>query len=76
MVLKLFSGSSLKLLNNLRRQRIIVAQLEKIFPIVVVVRRNFYAVAPVVVIVFAYPKLNRLCYVSKVIKTAVHKLLV
>ena len=66
-VLKLLCGCVFELLDNLVDKRIIIAQLEKIAPIFIVVRRLFYAIAVFVVVLFAYTELDRLCYIAKVV---------
>ena len=80
MVLKLFGGGVFELLDNLLYQRIVVAQLEEIAPVVIAIGvargRNLYPVSTFVVIVLTYPKLNGFSYVAEIIKFAVQKILI
>jgi hypothetical protein len=68
MVFELFGRSRFKLLYNLFYQRIIVAQLEKITPVVVAARisdrRYLDSVSFRIVVILAYTKLNRLSYIA------------
>ena len=74
MVLKLLRRSILKLIDNHINERIVVSQLEKIAPVIIVIGRAFYAVSASIVVVLAYPQLDRLRYVAQIVKLAVQKI--